>query len=531
MEQYCIYLRKSRADMEAEAHGEGETLARHERALLDLARRLHLNVTEIYREIVSGDSIAARPIMQRVLSEVEQGLWTGVLVMEVERLARGDTIDQGIISQTFKFSDTKIITPLKTYDPANEYDEEYFEFGLFMSRREYKTINRRLQAGHKASAAEGKWAACLAPYGYQRVKLQGEKGWTLEPVEEQAAVVRLIFELYVNGINLPDGSVQCMTLGKIVRYLESEKISAPSGGALWSRDTVSHIIKNPVYAGWVRWGMRSSRKRMVDGSVRVQKVVMKSGEYALFKGRHDAIISQELFDKANEEISRSVRPASQHGQALQNPLAHLVFCSKCGHAMIRRGPASGHGYLACITHGCSTVGVSIPLVEQRLLSELSKWLDGYELSWNDQLARSAVSGSDVKRKSLNKEKLNLEKLKCQLEKTHDLLEQGVYDTETFLARSRSLADRINAAHLSIEQLTKELAAAEVAETQRKEIIPKVRGLLDAYDTLSSVEEKNRLLREVIERIVFTKEAVDGVKPATDEFEIEIYPRLPHKTER
>ena len=109
--QYCLYLRKSRADSEAEALGEGETLARHEKALLDLAKKLNLNITAIYREIVSGETIAARPVMQQLLQEVEQGIWDGVLVMEVERLARGDTIDQGIVAQTFKFSDTKIITP------------------------------------------------------------------------------------------------------------------------------------------------------------------------------------------------------------------------------------------------------------------------------------------------------------------------------------------------------------------------------------------------------------------------------------
>ncbi len=49
-------------------------------------------------------------------------------------------IDQGIVSQAFKYSGTRIITPTKTYDPNNEFDEEYFEFGLFMSRREYQTI-------------------------------------------------------------------------------------------------------------------------------------------------------------------------------------------------------------------------------------------------------------------------------------------------------------------------------------------------------------------------------------------------------
>jgi len=112
--QYCIYLRKSRYDTEAEERGEGETLARHEKALCELAEKLQLNVTKIYREIVSGETIAARPVMQQLLSEVEQGIWDGVLVMEVERLASGDTIDQGLVAQTFKYSNTEIITPLKT---------------------------------------------------------------------------------------------------------------------------------------------------------------------------------------------------------------------------------------------------------------------------------------------------------------------------------------------------------------------------------------------------------------------------------
>ena len=82
-----------------------------------------------------------------MLEEVSLGIYAGVLVVDVERLARGNGSDQAYISQVFQFSGTKIITPLKVYDPSNEFDEEYFEFGLFMSRREYKTINRRLVRG------------------------------------------------------------------------------------------------------------------------------------------------------------------------------------------------------------------------------------------------------------------------------------------------------------------------------------------------------------------------------------------------
>ena len=146
-ETYCMYLRKSREDRELEKYDNVDTLDRHRKALLDYADKHHLNIGEIYEEVVSGETISERQEMQRLLTDVENNKWSGVLVMEVERLARGDTSDQGIVCKVFKYSSTKIITPVKTYDPNNEFDEEYFEFGLYMSRREYKTINRRLQRG------------------------------------------------------------------------------------------------------------------------------------------------------------------------------------------------------------------------------------------------------------------------------------------------------------------------------------------------------------------------------------------------
>ena len=196
---YAIYLKKSREDREAEARGEGETLARHRTALMELAKNRLLDIGAIYEEIVSGETIAARPKMQQLLEEVEDGKWDGVLVMEIERLARGNGIDQGIVSQAFSVSGTKIITPYKTYDPTNEMDEDYFEFGLFMRRREYQTIKRRLVSGRIASVKEGKYMGSIDPFGYRRVKLQGEKGWTLETVPEQAEIVQKIYQWYLDS--------------------------------------------------------------------------------------------------------------------------------------------------------------------------------------------------------------------------------------------------------------------------------------------------------------------------------------------
>ena len=99
-------------DAELEALGI-DVLERHITTLLELAKTLSLPIGAIYREVVSGDSIDTRPVMTQVLSEVEACMWDGALVMDVDRLARGDTIDQGRVQRAFFYSNTRIVTPSK----------------------------------------------------------------------------------------------------------------------------------------------------------------------------------------------------------------------------------------------------------------------------------------------------------------------------------------------------------------------------------------------------------------------------------
>lgn len=528
MDEYFIYLRKSRADMEAEAHGEGETLARHERALLELAKRLHLNVTQIYREVVSGETIAARPVMQRILSEVEQGVWAGGLVMEIERLARGDTIDQGIIAQTFKFSETKIITPMKIYDPTDEYDEEYFEFGLFMSRREYKVINRRLLRGKLAAAKEGKWVPNKPPYGYRRVKLKNEKGFSLEPIEETAAAVRLIYDLYTIGLDDGNGEIKRLGAGSICRYLDDNRISPPEG-EFWTRCEIGTILKNPAYKGYVRWGNHPSKKTIVDGVVVRKRVKAPPGEVGIYKGRHPAIVSEEQWNLAQDIRAQAANSATNGDNTLQNPMAGILVCGNCGHTIIRSTSSyRPNGSLKCRTPRCPTVSADMQVVEKRLIEALHEWLRGYELEWEVQPEQKAISVIEVKAKAVARAEADLKKLDKQLERTHDLLEQEVYDVDTFLDRSRALADKIAAAKELLLSLRQELAEEEEREARKVDIIPKVKNLLEVYASLPSAQAKNDLLKEVLEKVVYRKERVPGQKLPADGFELEIYPRIPKK---
>lgn len=507
-EQYAIYLRKSRDDLAAEERGEGDTLQRHRTRLLALGRELGLPIAEIYEEVVSGDTIAARPEIQRLLRAVEQGRYAGVLCMEVARLARGNTADQGVIADTFKYSRTKIITPGKTYDPGDEFDEEYFEFGLFMSRREYKMINRRLQRGRMASLEEGKYIAGAAPYGYERYKLQRQKGYSLRIVPEDAEIVREIFRLYCDA-----------GMGSLViaRELDRRGIPSPSGGR-WSAYSIRDILRNPTYAGLVRWGYRPYRKSMDEGRQVVHR--NNNADAALVRGLHEAIIPQPVFDRAQALLAARNKSPVPGGTEMRNPLCGLVYCGACGTVMSRRQYQRGRPQLLCPCKDCRTMASPLDEVEADLLSALRRWLDEYKLTLKpDDPAQPQRPAAEDEAARLEK---SLAQYQRQLDSLYDLVEQGTYSVELFKSRSAVLSERIAAAKAALAETRRSAAREADLLRRRQQVIPRVEHALEVYHGLSSPAEKNALLKTILDRAVYTK-TKGGRWAAENDMKIVIFP--------
>lgn len=320
---YDAYLRKSRADMELEKLKKFDTLKQHEKFLKDRANQLGIKIRKIYREVVSGESIQERPEMQEVLKNVETGTIDGILVVEVERLTRGDAKDQGTVTQAFKYSNTKIITLNKIYDPNSDEDEEYFEFGLFMSRREYKTINRRMQRARIANVLDGKYCASEPPFGYKKVRVKYGKGYTLEPVPEEAEIVKEMYQKRADG----------MGYDIICNWLNTLDFK-PKKSDVWTPATIKGMLSNPIYIGKIRWNSNKQKKILINGQIIKKRKKGNNEDLILVEGLHPAIISNELFD-----IVQGIKPnkaSTKHNTELQNPLATLVKCADCGRSMQRR---------------------------------------------------------------------------------------------------------------------------------------------------------------------------------------------------
>lgn len=487
---YGAYLRKSRADLSLEKENKIDTLKRHKALIMELAKSRGIYIDKWYQEVVSAETIENRPEVKKMLLEIEKGLFEGIFVIDIDRLARGDTADQARIFKSFAYSSTKIITLNKIYDPNNEVDEEFFEFGLFMSRREYKLINKRLNRGRISSVKEGKYVGSVCPYGYTKEKIKGDKGYKLIPLKEEADIVKLIFEKATNNT----GSQ------KIANLLNTMKVK-PRKSSYWSYSTIRDIISNPTYYGMIKWNRRKTEKKLINGVV--YKSRPKHKDYILVKGLHEPLIDQNTFYLANKK-KKDI--SLKKNNPLQNPLAGLIKCYFCNHAMQRKTyKENAKDFLICTNINCKNCGSLLEIIEERIVNSLIEYFSNHIIILPIDHSPTLNFQSKIK---IIEEKIN--KLNNQLNNIYDLLEQGVYDNKTFIDRKKLLEKQID--NLLIEKET------TIKKNENKNSIPNIYSILKDYYLLS-IDDRNKLLKSIINKIYYKK--IKKGKNHKDDFTLKI----------
>lgn len=494
--EVALYLRKSRFDDETET--QEEVLARHEKLLTDYCKRNNLIIKKIYREVVSGENIENRPQCQQLLEDVANGLYEGVVVVEIERLSRGNPIDQFEILETFKDAKAKIYTLQKVYDfsTENDIDEEYFEFGLFMSRREYKTIKRRLVRGKKQAQQEGYFIGASLPFGYDKKRI--DKGNVLIP-NEKAELVKIIYNKYVyEGFNV----------SSIHEYLLKNKIKSPTGNDNWSLSSIRKILKNKTYLGYIATNTKPNR----DNAIWV-------------KGRHEAIIDIDTFEKAQEKMKQN-DPKIPRSLTVQNPLVSLVYCPQCGHIMTRYVNRHRKALLGCRTRHCTNSGTYIDIIEKAIIDELKKELAGFNYfleNYGVEIEKNKIS----KQKELELINKEISKKEAMLNKCCELLEQGVYTIEKYTQRVNVLDSELASLKASLKEL--ENNKADEKEETIKNAIPILEKVVGSEYWNLDPEEKNKLLRSIIDKIELTKEKPNNswevINNTANKIDLKIYMKI------
>ncbi|MTI66597.1 MAG: recombinase family protein [Firmicutes bacterium] len=447
----CIYLIKSRTDDNMSVE---EVLSKHKTTLLALAQKNKYNILDIKEEIVSGESIARRPKMLELLKEVEDNKYDAVLVMDMDRLGRGNMREQGLILETFKEYNTKIMTPNKIYDLDNEFDEEYSEFEAFMARRELKIIKKRLHRGRMKSLEEDNYIASVAPFGYIK------KGTTLFINKRQSDIVKLIFNLYVNK-DFGDA--------KIAKYLIENNIPNANNNLNWDKTTIRTILKNPVYTGKVVWGKRRFK---YDKKGNRTSELQDMDDWKIYDGKHETIIDEKIFNKAQAIAKKRHHPRVHSRKKLRNPLVGIIKCGGCGATMTIRTCKNKPDSIRCYKN-CGKIKSSyIYLIEERVLSITLKELKKlkYEFKYKRNYIENNTEITALK-STIQTKKNELITINQQKDKLYDLLEQGIYSNSTFLDRMKTLSSKINSINRDIEDLETKISFINKLEHLKKNTLP------------------------------------------------------------
>ena len=292
-------------------------------------------------------------------------------------------------------------------------------------------------------------------------------------------------------------------------------------GGLWEYSTIAQMLSNEVYMGKIRRGWSKQFKTLEDGVVKKHIRRSKPGaDYKLYDGLHPPLISEDTFYAA-QQIRGENYPSARvkHETELQNAFAGLIFCAKCGKRIGRTTGTISRGAiprLRCVNgRNCHNVSADYDVVEREIISALRTWYSGYKV-------RIATSGfaDDIERcrKQINKLDDELMRLNAQLETAYNLVERGEYTLELFKTRRAKITAEIDAARARRDSLETTLSKLETGEAEQTCFIPNTEKLLASYDEMT-VKERNDLLKTILQKIVYSKEA-DG------KITIDLYPRLP-----
>ena len=266
---------------------------------------------KIYRDSgISGSKIDKRIGMQTLLKDAENDEFDLVISWKISRLAR-NAYDLLTINRTLKDNDVGLYLINEKIDSQTRLGEMMMYFTGMFAEIERENIIENVKLGMKKRASDG-FKNGGKMLGYTWV---GEKGSSnIEIVESEATIVREIFDLYVYSNK---------GYKAIANHLNKKGYTTKRGNA-FSINGVKDILENPTYAGYIRYN------RFVDYSEKRRQG--KSDEVMVVEGKHEAIISRDVWEQARYVQSQKTKRSTKNSG--KYPLTGILKCPECGYGMV-----------------------------------------------------------------------------------------------------------------------------------------------------------------------------------------------------
>ena len=277
-------------------------------------------VGEYSDEGKSGKSIEGRPEFQQMMRDIEDEKddVRYVIVFKLSRFGR-NTLDILKSLDTMKKHDVHLCAIEDNIQSDTYAGKILISILSSIAEIERENILVQTMAGRLEKARQGEWNGGFAPYGYKL-----ENG-NLLICEEEAKAVRLIFEKYAYT---DMGSVA------IAKYLANQGISKMvrqnGKNELFSEYMIRSLLDNPVYAGKIAYGRRTTEK--IKGTEKTH--IVKSKEFQVYEGKHEAIVDEELWNAVKKKRKEQAGKYEHRGNSEKvHILSGLVKCPICGCGM------------------------------------------------------------------------------------------------------------------------------------------------------------------------------------------------------
>jgi len=364
-------------------------------------------------EGITGTNVTKRENFQRMIKDCEKGKIDLILTKSVSRFAR-NTVDSLKYVRKLRAMNIGVFFEEQNIDSLDNDSEMFIGLYSVIAQSESENISKNVRWGIRQRMKSGTFKFRYNLLGYKK----GEDGEP-EIVEEEAEIVRKIFQMYLDG----------NSINQIQEYLQSNNIPNNSGKTEWSKSTLRGMLENERYVGDMLM-QKTFRTDCIS-----KKVKKNNGELAkyLISNNHPAIIDRDTFKLVQMERARRMGKRKISDNATTElgkysgkyALSELLICGECG-SPYRRRTVNSHGkkliYWRClnrIEHGDKYCKKSIGIQEELLHQAICKGITEISPEKDKVLdaVRTALEFSVGGNKNIieaNNIKENIEQLKREL---------------------------------------------------------------------------------------------------------------------
>jgi site-specific DNA recombinase len=343
--KYCLYARKSTEEEDKQAL----SIESQVREMTKVAENAGLEIVEVKRESHSSKEVGKRAVYNELLAEIRSGKFNGILTWAPDRLSR-NAGDLGAVVDLF---DQGKLLEIRTFSQkfTNNPNEKFMLMILGSQAKlenDQKIIN--VKRGLRARCEMG-WRPTTPPTGYLSEKRTDRKCQVkLDP--KRAGMVRKIFEKIGNDK---------WSGRQAHRWLTKTGFKTKTDKRL-SLANLYTVIRNPFYYGEFEYPVGS-------------------GDW--YQGKHEPLISKELFEKVQSSIQDQYIPKTE---SKEFAFTKLITCGQCGSGItadekwkrLKDGTSNRHVYYRC-TRGKDAECTNPPVNEVLLIEELSSLIDTVDM--------------------------------------------------------------------------------------------------------------------------------------------------------